>query len=148
MKLNIYALFKALSCLGLLLFASRYQEISALYQDFSFDNLFPVTLYKNALDESMALCGDLQVLHENTVDQCLCIDATVGRIVRLIGCLGELSAYQQKTNAHLQEDGAYLLMVFEQIHKDYQAIEQTKQYTCIAPLFEQTRQKLIHAFEL
>lgn len=148
MKLNQYALFKALYCLWLVFFACPYQKISALCQELSFDNLFPITLYKNALDESMALCGDLQVLLENTVDQCLYVDATVGRIVRLIGCLDELSAYQQKTNAHPQEDGSYLLMVFEQVHKEYQAVAQTKLYSGIAPLFEQTRQKLTHAFAL
>ena len=148
MKLNAYALFKAPYCLWLILCACPYQKISAVYKNLSFDNLFPITLYKNALDESMALFGDLQVLHENTDDQSLCVDATVGRIVRLIGCLDELCVYQQKTNAHLHEDGAYLLMVFEQIHKDYQAIDKTKLYPCMTPLFEQTRQKLTNAYEL
>lgn len=139
-----------LTCLAL-----WYQNTSlATYQELSFDTLFPVTLYKNALDESMAICADLQVLQEHQapstpqdiIDQRLYLDATTGRIVRLIGCLDELAVMQQNSHTHMQEDGAYLLSLFNQLQHRYIGIEQSKLYP-ITQLLDQTRQKLMQAFQ-
>lgn len=139
-----------LTCLAL-----WYQSTSlATYQELSFDTLFPVTLYKNALDESIAICADLQVLQENQaprtsqdcIDQRLYLDVTTGRIVRLIGCLDELAVMQQNSHTHMAEDGAYLLSLFHQLQHRYTSVEQSKLYP-ITQLFEQTGQKLMQAFQ-
>lgn len=155
MKLNTYTPYKKpIVRLSLVIFAFGCQNNTCpLYQEISFDALFPITLYQNTLDESMALCGDLQCLQATTdqdrhANQNMLMDSTIGRIVRLISCFDELTAYQEKTNTHAQEDGAYLLTVFDQMHTIYQTVEHTKLYPALAPLFDQTRQKLSHAFEL
>jgi hypothetical protein len=119
-----------------------------LYRDLSFDTPFPVSLYKDVLDESMDVCGDFQLLQGNNNSHNALVDSMVGRLIRLFGRMEALITYQHTTHTHRQEDGAYLLMILDNIATLYQNMKQLEQYTLIIPLFEQIRTDLMQAFAL